>query len=328
MPNPVASDLHIDALLTEISLAIMNEEGDYIADRAFPPVFVAKQSDKLLAFDDGFFRADEGDALRRAPGTEPHEIGYKVTTSAAYYADGFAAAHPIPDEDRGNADPVFNLDEEATRLVTEALRIRRERAFATDFMTTGIWNTNGDKVGGTNFTKWNDATSDPFTDIEDAKRRIKLDVGRLPTKLILGDIVWYRLKHHPDILDRIKYGATPQNPANVTRQLVAALFELDELLIGNAAYRSSNEGATVTTARIIDDDALLLHVPARPSRMTPAAGYTFFWTPIVGGRSVPQVIERYRDVPGKHRDVIAAHSWFDQKLTVQAAGYFFSDCVD
>src|SRR3990167_849719 len=212
MPNPVTSDLHIDALLTEISLAIMNEEDDYVADRVFPPVYVSKQSDKLLSYDDGFFRADEGDSLRRAPGNEPHEIGYKVTTSATYYADGYAAAHGIPDEDRGNADPVFNLDEEATRLVTEVLRIRRERSFATDFMTTGIWNTKGDKVGSTDFTKWNDVSSDPFTDIEDGKRQIKLDTGRQPTKLLVGDIVWYRLKHHPDILDRIKYGATPQNP--------------------------------------------------------------------------------------------------------------------
>ena len=329
MPSPVTSDLHIDALLTEISLAYMNEDGDYIADRAFPAVYVDKQSDKLLEFDDGFFQADEGDSLRRAPGGLPHEVDYKVTTSASYYADAYAAAHGIPDEDRGNADAVFNLDEEAVRLVTEVLRIKREKDFATDFLTTGIWHASGDKAGSTDFTKWNDASSDPFTDIEDGKRTIKGSISRWPNKLVMGDIVWYRLRHHPDILDRIKYGATPQNPANVSRQLVAALLELDEVLVGSAVRRSSNEGAsTLTKARIVDDDALLMFTPSSPSRMTPAAGYTFFWAAAFGGQRVPQIIERYRDIPGRHRDVVAAHSWFDQKKTVKNAGYFFSDCVD
>ena len=327
MPNPVASDLHIDALLTELSLARMNQAEDYVADRAFPIVGVSKQSDKLLEFDDGFFQASEATAALRAPGTLAKEIGYKVTTSATYFCQNFALAHGIPDEDRGNADAVFDLDMQSTMLVTEAIKILRENAFATDFMTTGVWTT--DKTGTTDLVKWNDyAASNPIGDIRDGRYTIRTAVGRAANKIVMGELVWERLAQHPDLMDRVKYGASPMNPASVTRQAVAALLELDEILIGQAVKRSSVEGATVTKARIIDDDALLLFTPQNPSRMTPSAGYTFVWNYFVNGQSLPQVISKYRDIPGKRRDVVECSTYFDQKLTMAPAGYFFSDIVD
>lgn len=327
MPEPLAGDLHVDGLLSEISFAFMNQAEDYVSDKAFPLVYVAKQSDKYVVYDDGWFQADEGDSLRRVPGTVAHEAGYSVTTSNTYYCDPYAVAKSIPDEDRANADAPFNLDEEATRLVTELILIRREMAFATDFMTTGIWGT--DKTGTTDFTKWDDyGASDPFVDIENGLRQIYLDISRNPTKLIMGDIVWRRLRHHPDFLDRIKYGATAGTPAQVNLNLLAQLVEVDEVLVGKAVRRSSNEGAaTLTKARILDDDVLMLYTPPTPGLYVPSAGYTFVWGKVMGGARVPQVIRRMRE-ERPMRDIVECHTYFDQKRTTQKGGYFFSDAVD
>lgn len=326
MPEPLAGDLHVDGLLSEISFAFMNQAQDYIADKAFPLVYVNKQSDKYVVYDDGWFQADEGDSLRRSPGTNAAEVGYAVTTSNTYFCDPYAAAKPIPDEDRANADAPFNLDEEATRLVTEIVLIRREMAFAADFMTTGVWQT--DRVGTTNFTKWDDyGASDPFVDIENGLRQVYLDISRNPTKLIMGDIVWRRLRHHPDFIDRIKYTGTMGSPAQVNPNLLAQLLEVDEVLVGRATRRSSTEGATVTKARILDDDALLLYTPATPGLYVPSAGYTFVWGKVMGGARVPQVIRRLRE-ERPMRDVVECHTYFDQKSTTTRGGYFFSDAVD
>lgn len=327
MSEPVPGDLHVDGLLTDISIATMNQAGDYVADRAFPIVYVNKQSDKYVVYDDGWFQADEGDALRRAPGTNAKEVGYATTLTNSYFCDPYAAAKIIADEDRANADAAFNLDQEATQLVTEIIMIRREMAFAADFMATSKWQT--DKVGTTNFVKWNDyGASDPFTDIEDGHRTIYGDISRAPTKLIMGDIVWRRLRHHPDFLDRIKYSAGQGNPALISLQLLAQLIEVEEVLVGRATRRSSNEGAaTLTKARILDDDALLLYTPRTPGLYTPSGGYTFVWGKIMNGQRTPHFIRRIRE-ERPMRDIVECHTYFDQKATATRAGYFWSDCCD
>ena len=326
MPEPLAGDLHVDGLLSQISIASYNQAEDYVADKVFPIVPVGKQSDKYTVYDDGWFQADEGDSMRRAPGTEAHETGYKVTNTASYYCEPYAIGKGIPDEDRDNADAIFNLDFEATELVTQLTLLRRELAFATDFMTTSVWNT--DVTGGSSFTKWSDyGASDPLYDVEEGKRVVYGNINRNPNKLVIGDIVWRRLKYHPDIVDRVKYGGSTSAPARVTLEAVTQLLELEEILIGRASRRSSNEGAAVTKARVIDDDALLLWVPARPGKYTPSGGYTFVWSKRIANVNMPQFIMRYRE-DRKHRDVIECHTYFDQKVTATKAGYFFSDVTD
>ena len=45
MPFPTQSDLHINAPLTNVSVAYKQNASDYIADKVFPKVPVSKQSD-------------------------------------------------------------------------------------------------------------------------------------------------------------------------------------------------------------------------------------------------------------------------------------------
>lgn len=338
MPQPDIGDLHVNALLTSMSIAHMNKEEHYVADKVFPLVGVDKQSDVYAVYQRGdFFQGSEDvpassggsgtqamRALLRAPGTVAPVAGYKVDNTNSYRCDNYAIGVEIPDELRGNADAVFALDNEATILATQIQLIRRERAFAMDFMTTGVWGT--DVVGTTNFVKWSDyGGSDPFTDLEDALDSVEGKTGSRPNKLVMGAIVWRRLKHHPDLVDRIKGGATTGNPALVQRQLLAQILEIDEVLVGRASYRTSAEGGTLAMARIMDDDALLLFATPTPGLMTPTAGVSFYWKPLTGG--AVQFMRKYRREP-ERKDVLEAHSYIDQKVTEAQSGYFLSDAVD
>ena len=105
---------------------------------------------------------------------------------------------------------------------------------------------------------------------------------------------------------------------------LAELLEMDEVLVGRASYRSSIEGASLTLARIFDDDALLLNVTQNPGRMTPTAGVTFFWASMAGEI---QFARKYRQDPEK-KDVLEIHSYMDHVRTEQQSGYFFPDVVD
>ena len=329
MPQPDVGDVHVNGLLTDVSIAHMNKAEHFIADTLFPAIAVDKQSDVYLVYTRGdFFQGSESEQamreLLRAPGTRAAKAGYNVDTSNSFRCDNFAVAVEVPDELRANADEIFALDAEAAMLGSQIQLIRRERAFAADFMKTTVWGT--DKTGTTNFVKWSDyGGSDPFTDMEDALDQVESQTGDRPNKLAMGAIVWRRLKHHPDLVDRIKGGATTGQPALVQRQLLAQILEIDEVLVGRASYRSSAEGASLTLARIMDDDALFLFANATPGRMTPTAGMSFFWKPMTGGAL--QFVRKYREDP-ERKDTIEVHSYMDQKITEKESGYFFSDCVD
>src|SRR4030066_2517323 len=186
MPQPDVSDVHVNKMLSQISIGHMNALEAYIADKVFPFVYADKQTDIIPGYDRGFFFADEGLNMLRAPGNNAAVTGFKINKNNTYHADNFAIGFEIPDELRANQDDPFDMDQDGTRLVTELQMIRRERAWATDFMATGIWGT--DVTGTTDFPKWSDyGASDPIIDIRTGIRTVLQNTGRKPNRLVLGN---------------------------------------------------------------------------------------------------------------------------------------------
>ncbi len=317
MPDPTPRDLHVDQLLTQISIAFKNPT--YIADMMFPMVPVRKQSDKIPKYDQSYWFRDQ--AVIRAPGTKSTGGGYKVNTSDTYFSDRFSFRFEIPDELRDNQDDPFNVDRDGAEFVTDKMMMRREVAFATDFFTTGVWGT--DKTGGTDFVVWSDyAGSQPLVDITGFKDDVEALIGREAMHFAMGKQVWVQLKWHPDFIDTIKYTQRGQ----ISVELAASLLELDRVLVGRAIQTTDPEGtaeASVNYTRIWGKNALLMHVPQRPSLLTPAAGYTFVWNRVANAN---QFMKRMRDEE-REVDIIEGNSYFDQKLTVANAGLFMSGAV-
>lgn len=323
--QPDVGDVHVNSLLTGMSIAYYQEEQNFIADEVFPLIGVDHQTDLYPVYGhDAWFR-DHGDRMRRAPGTKAARTGWDFAEPQTFRCLNEAIGTAIPDELRANADANFNLDADATRLVTNSQLIRRERMFFNDFMKTGVWTT--DKSGGSDFVKWSDyANSDPFGDIDTYRNTMRGLIGREPNKMIMGELAWRRLKQHPDFLDRIKGGATPGNPALMTLTQLAGFIEIPRILISKAMYNTAAEGQTPVLADIAsNDDVLLLYAPDSPSIMSPAAGYTFYWKPMSGGGI--QYIRKYREEP-ERQDVIESYSYFDQVVTAPNAGIFLNDTVD
>src|SRR5213082_254015 len=113
--SPGVNDLHIDQLLTDISIATMNEPGDYISTQVFPNIPVAKQTDLIPKYDEFAWLADE--AKPRAPATESEGSGWSVDNSMRYVCENFAFHKDIPVEIRANTYRPYNVDEEAAMYV-------------------------------------------------------------------------------------------------------------------------------------------------------------------------------------------------------------------
>jgi hypothetical protein len=314
MPMPTVSDLHVDANLTNISIAYKNKF--FVADDVFPLVPVKKRSDIIPKFRQSDWFRDV--ALEHASGTRAQRIGYSVSTSDTYFCHRYAAATEIGDEQRDNADQPWNLDQTATELVTNAVQLKRERKTAAAVFATSVWGT--DYTGGTDFTAWSTyATSTPCLDVETWKDVVLAKSGQIPNAMVVGSQVMLKLKWHPDIIDAIKY----TQKGIVSEDLIRSMFGLDYLLVGSAVYTASPDVSGGTTGAGTDQEtlisysriwgkyALLYNRPAAPALMTPASGYNFVWQRVP---NAIQYIQRFRQ-DQEEVDVIQANSYFAPTVT-------------
>jgi hypothetical protein len=315
MPQPTAYDTHSDAILTSISVAYMNNQTSYIADKVFPLIEVDKQSDKYYTYNKGDWMRDE--AAKRAPASESAGGGYGVNTQS-YMADVFAFHKDVDDQTRANTDNPLQPDREAALFVLQRMLLRRELQWVADFFTTGIWGTDS-----TPSSLWSDYTnSDPIEDIETGKQTILGVTGFLPNTLVVGYQAFRKLKHHPDVIDRFKYTSS----SNITPEILARLFEIDRILVCNAIKNTGAEGATDAFSFINGKHALLCYVAPSPGLLTPSAGYTFAWKGVSDGLGYSIGTTSFR-IPEKRVDRIESQMAWDNKVVGADLGYFFNGAV-
>lgn len=306
MPQPTKSDVHIDRPLTNVSIAYKNDL--YIWDRVFPVIKVNKESDKYYIFTQGDWFRDE--ARVRAPGDPVALSGYTLSTST-YSCEEYAVGTKLPDRVVKNADqPPLNLRIEKAQWVTDRIYLKMERQLASEIFTTSVWGTDN-----TSATDWDNASSTPTTDVQTAIDTVALATGKIPNTLVLGYETWAKgLKFNADIVDIIKY--TQKGVA--TPQLLAQIWDLDQVLIGRAIYNSAKEGQTASYSAVWGDNALVCYVAPKPGRMIASAGYTFM-------AQAPK-IWRWRDASTKS-DIIEGSVIADFVVTGSGLGYFFSNLI-
>ena len=318
--QPTPGDVHVNGPLTNMSVAFIQSAGLFMADQVFPNIPVGNQSDLYWHYDRGYFNRDQ--MKKRAPGTESAGAGYDVDADGTYHCDVWGLHKDIPDQVRANATSPLAPDREATEFLTQQALINRETQFVTNFFTTSVWTT--DKTVS---NQWSDyVNSDPIGDVEDGMEVVGASTGFEPNIFALGRPVWGKLKNHPDIIDRIKYGQTPGSPAMVSMEAVAALLEVDRVVVSKAIYNSAAEGATNVHAYIAGKHALLAYAAPSPGLMTPSAGYTFSWNGYLGAAPQGQRISRFR-MEWLKADRAEIEMAYDQAKIAADLGYFFSSVV-
>ena len=314
MPQPTQSQVHVDAILTNMSIAYMNEMDSFVASRVFPTVNVQKQSDKYFTYTQADFYRDQ--ARTRADGTESAGSGYGLSTET--YSSAVWALHKdIGDQVRANSDAPLDPDMDATRFLSHQMMIRQERDWASNFFTTGVWDTDS-----TPSTLWSASGSDPIGNIETGKNTILSDTGYLANTLVLSYNTYSVLKNHPDFVDRFKYTSAD----SIGPELMARLLEVDRVLVMKGVYNSAAEGGTASYAQIGDKDALLCYVAPQAGLMTASAGYNFVWTGVGGGLGTSTAVSRFR-MDHLRSDRLEIESAWDFKVVGSPLGYFFSNAV-
>jgi hypothetical protein len=324
MAQPNLNSVHVDAILTNISVAYLQNQDNFIADKVFPIVPVDKKSDKFFTYTKNDWFRDE--AQRRADATESAGGGYNLGTGS-YSADVYAFHKDVGDQLLANADAPLNPLREATEFVTRRMLLRKELQFVSDFFTTGVWADDVTGVAGApsagETKQWSDYTSsDPIDDIEAAKSEILANTGMEANTLVLGYEVFRQLKNHPDLVDRIKYTSSQ----TITTDMLARMFDIDRVLVAKAVKASNNEGAAEAYSFAYGKGALLAHVAPTPGLLTPSAGYTFSWTGVSGGIGSTIGVSSFR-MDSLRAERVEAEMAFDNKVIAADLGYFWNTIV-
>jgi len=323
---PKMQDAHIDRALTNMSVAYMQDASAFIANQVFPVVPVRRQSDVYYQYNKGDFMRDE--AQERGAATESAGGDYGVEAANPYYCKKHAFHKDVTPEERANYDEPLNADIDASDFVSQKMLIRREMQWATKYFKTGLWGTEYTGVSasptGLQRLQWDQAESDPISDITTASVTMASETGYKPNTLVLSPFVFNALKNHFDILDRIKY----TQKGIVTADLLATLFEVEKVLVAWGVVNSAAKGATNDIDFIMGKHALLCYSNPRPALKKPSAGYIFAWTGLEGsGAYGNRIVRLPMDILGLGVERIEGEIAFDSKLICADMGAFFNGIV-
>ena len=325
MPLLTPSNVHIDQPLSNLTLAYVQEQTNFIADKVFPTVGVQKQSDKYYIYDRANMNR-AGDVKKLAPRTEVNRIGQSISNDS-YFADVYGLGMDFDEQTLSNEDAMLDIRSAGATTLVNRLMVHREEQFAASFFAAGIWGTDA-----TPANLWSDYTlSTPITDVTTARRTMQLKSGGFkPNTIVIGKEVRDILINHPDVLARLNGGATVSNTALITDAKLAEIFEVENFYIMEAVKNGAAEGLAEANAFIGGKNALLVHTPRTSGLMTPAAGLTFAWNNIPSVNNLGITVESFSDDALKRQQVaehIQVKMAYDMKVVGADLGYFFESVV-
>lgn len=262
------SDVHVDAVLSNISIKFMNEA--YIGLQIMPLVPVARRSDKYYLYDrDQQFRIDD-DSL--TPKGLANEIDMKQTTEN-FSVVSHGLADWVPQEEIDNADAPLAPLSDATENLRDKLLLAHEKRIADKVQDPDNY-PSGYKVQLSGTDQWDDYTnSDPLGDLQTAVE----GTFQRANVVAMGLDVWLKLRAHPKVLDAVKAStrqqATPGGFA--TPEELITLLEIQTLLIGRARENTAKRGQTGSYGRIWGKNCMAFYVEPSPGIRKASFGYTF-----------------------------------------------------
>lgn len=285
MALPTMQNVVIRGALQQVSIAYRNPE--YVGDEVFPIINGLNTQTRILKYDRGpWFRvaadyraegttAKRGDYTLQTMNLDPKQIAIgKSVTDELFFVSNEPGNLPL--------QPI----QEALIYCADQIDIFKEKLIAKTIFgvedSSVVW-ADGVLHGEDKQGAWADTTSANtfITDVLAAKKVVLRKTGMLPNTMLIDYNTFTALQNTAPILDRIKYTQT----GVITADLIAALLQLDKVIVGKAIYTSDLEKATgndtMTTVLNIWEynatkgSAFLFYRPAAPGLRTPSPGYQY-----------------------------------------------------
>lgn len=302
---PLRNQIHVDKLLTNVSVKYSNAE--YIADKAVQPVSVKKTSDKYQIWDRNF-RVPE---TKRAENGLSREHDFDVST-ASYNLEKHALKSYIGVDDRDNYD-IGDLRTDMTEELTDKIMARKEKSLASLFTSTS-WSLNVSLAAANAFSA-NTTVSNPIPVFDTGSTEVINNSGKSVNYAIIPRNTFVAMKNHTSILDRVKYTSKEMNA-----QIMQGLLDIGEIHVPTAQEDTAAKGVTSSLSSIFDQDKVFLgYKPPRPSPKQPASIYKF-------SKAQPMV-RRWVDQERDGAEVVEVQDQFQYKIIASLTGYLIIDTL-
>ena len=307
---PLVKNIHLDAVLTNISRAVANTE--LVSTQVWPVVPVKKDSDVYYRYDQSNLRPEN---TEWAPRTIAKEINWE-TSRQAYATERHALQELVEDDEIQNADAPIQPMSDSARIIAEKLMIRREKRLATKLQAAGTYPA-GHTLTLAAAKRWDNftsATSDPNADVAAARIQIFSQTARKPNVMILPREVFENVREHPRVLDRIKYTQV----GVITAELLANLFDIEKVIVTGAMENTANEAQTDSLAFIWGKKVYIGWVTPNAALRQPSWGYHL--------QSQAMQTERWRDEERKGTTLRTSYK-DTPELVTPAAGFLIDTVI-
>jgi hypothetical protein len=310
---PEARDLHIDSVLSNMSVQYRNE--DMIWREVMPEVKVNKRSDLYWKYaKENAYRIYDD---KIGPKSEANEVDFAVSTDN-YSVKDHALADYIAQEELDNADSPLAPESDANDFLNQCLDVIQEQRVASLAFAAATYPV-GNKVQLSGTSQWSQSADNPIKDVQDAIEGCFMRANTL----VFGIDAWLVFRRLPEILDAVKaIAGTSLQGGLATPSAVANLFEVDRILIGRSRYITSKEGQTATFARLWGKHMAALHLKAGQNGIR---SITFGKTFIETQRMTMRMFDEKKGLKGSHYIKVGYNS--DEKIIASDLGYFIQDAV-
>lgn len=265
MSMTVAESRVIDPILT--SHARGYAQSEFVGHNLFPRVEVNARGGQVIEFGKEAFKKYQ---TRRAAGENTARIRFGYAGKPfALVQDSIEAVVPFEHLQDASKVPGIDLAKRAVSLGLEVVKRTLEEdqaALATDLNTYAA----SHKRVLSGSSKWSDDTSNPVTDIDDAKEVVRQSIGLRPNVGLFSAKMWKDFKNNTNL--RAAIFKDGDNKRVVTEELAAEVLGLDKVVIGDAiSFDDSGNAVDVWGYNFV-----LAYVPKTTAGAEqPSYGYTY-----------------------------------------------------
>ena len=239
--------------------------------------------------------------------------------------EDYGLEDPVPERDKmaamGVRHPV-DPQELATEATTQLVVLAREKRVADLIFDRANYSESLRTDVGNNM-QWNaTATSNPRRAIMAAKNRMLVR----PNTLVVGQSVWIELAQHPRMVESAVHSGAGGAGAEgmLTREQVAAVLEVDRVLVGEAWNNEAARGQDDDYERLWGPHAALLRI-TRPVMTNKVVVPTFCFTGSWIRRQVGTYFAPDRGILGT--TTVRVFESCRELISWQGAGYLFENVI-
>ena len=308
----------INPELSAVAIGYKNRDIDLIADAVLPRIRVAKKF--------AYTKYNQSDAYT-VPATR---VGRKSEPTMVDFGGVL-----INDEcaDWGLDDLVPNDEIEAwaaqqkpgslvspmaksVSLLTGLILLDREIRVANTVFNAATF-PGGNQATLAGVTQWSDFTNSNPLDAMLAALDIPLF---RPNKVVLGQAVWTKVRQHPRLIQAAN--ASAQTGGAITRQQLADLLEVKEIVVGSGFVNTAKKGQTPTFVRVWGKHAAMLYVSEDQANSDQP---TFGFTGQFGDRIAGDIPDPKKGLRGG--TTVRVGESVKEVIAASDAGYFFQNAV-